>query len=226
MELSIAAIQPAIQTAGGSVRTLRTPFMAGAPYMAIPHDTRTDEQVLALIRPIFDKILGSRTDCPLPPIETFLMVYRNAWLHHKGPRRKRYNPHLRAESWALSDVRRCCESWAGQRADATGAWKQHAEIADFPKRAVKKAIGDVVIPVPAPPVVAAPVVPAAPKETKKDENKPKVHWQTQQRLNREAAAREAAKVVAAPPAMSPTEKARLRAERILAAGGKAAVADA
>lgn len=206
LQPSVATITPAVVTAGGTVRVLRTIGVMGAPYAAITPDTRTDDEVISLIEPIRERFTSLHADAP--PMESLLLVYRQAWMHYNSPRRKKHNPHLRAQTWALVDVRRCCECWAGKRADSTGAWQQHNNIADFRNRAVKLHIGDT------PPVGATPP-PVIVKKSHKKKAAP------------EAAPEAAPPALSLPPVpMSPSAKARMRMEAILASGGTAKVGDA
>ena len=207
LQPSVAAITPAIVTAGGTVRVLRTIGVMGAPYAAITPDVRTDEDVSLLILPIRERFTTLHADAP--PMESLLLVYRQAWMHFNSPRRKKHNPHLRAQTWALVDVRRCCECWAGKRADATGAWQQHQNIADFRNRLVKLHIGD------SPVAVASPAVVAPAAVLIKKSHKKKVVVSDPLDLPPLPS-------IPSPP-LSATAKARLRMESILAKGGTSKV---
>lgn len=201
---------------GGSVRSLRTKGWASAPYAPTPPDRRTDEEVCKLI----DSTLTRwRAHPSLPPMPVLLAVYREAWKHHKGPRRRRKTPNLFPDKWALQEVGRVCEVWVSGRRDHTGAWQQYEHIADFANRIIHDGVPEPVVTPPAPPAAE---VAAEPSTTEPEK---KLHWKVRQKMEREAAAAAAAPPPPPPPRMSPEQRAKARAEAILRAGGTARVVD-
>lgn len=201
---------------GGSVRTLRTPGWASAPYAPTAPDKRTDAEIVGLIE---STIIRWKAHPSLPPMEVLLAVYKEAWRHHKGPRRRRRTPNLFPDKWALQEVGRVCEVWVSGRRDAFGAWQQYAHIAAFDTRTVHAALP--AAPPPPPPVVVAPPPPAPVAEPER-----KMHWKQRQKMEREAAEAAAKKVTPPPaPTLSPEARAKARAEAILRAGGTARLGD-
>lgn len=198
---------------GGSVRTLRTKGWASAPYAPTVPDKRTDAEIMVLIE---STITRWRSHPSLPPMDVLLRVYKEAWMHHKGPRRKRRTPNLFPDKWALQEVGRVCEVWVSGRRDAFGAWQQYAHIAAFDTHVIHEDTA----PVPPPP---APPPPAVTPEPEK-----KLHWKVREKMEREAAAKAAAVTAPPPPPqprMSPEARAKARAEAILRAGGTSRAAD-
>lgn len=197
---------------GGSVRVLRTKGWASAPYAPTAPDKRTDAEIMGLIE---STITRWHAHPSLPPMEVLLAVYKEAWKHHKGPRRKRRTPNLFPDKWALQEVGRVCEVWVSGRRDPFGAWQQYAHIAAFDTRTIHEVPPEAPPPAPLPP--PAPVV-AEPEK--------KLHWKVRQKMEREAEAAKAAPVAPpAPPPMSAEARAKARAEAILRAGGTSRVGD-
>lgn len=196
---------------GGSVRSLRTKGWASAPYAPTAPDKRTDAEIIGLIE---STLTRWRAHPSLPPMEVLLAVYKEAWKHHKGPRRRRRTPNLFPDKWALQEVGRVCEVWVSGRRDPFGAWQQYAHIAAFDTRTIHAVLPEAPPPVPTPPP-PAPVV----------EPEKKLHWKQRQKLEREAAEAAAKTPPPAPPPMSAEARAKARAEAILRAGGTSRVAD-
>lgn len=119
--------------AAGSIHVLRTPSFPSAPYPETAPEPITDEQVAELIKPILARHAVHEN---LPPLWLLVRVYRNAHRHFLGPRRKRFAPHTRPRQWSLHDCEKCTVSWFSGRPDHTGAWRQHMELADWPKRTI------------------------------------------------------------------------------------------
>ena len=116
----------------GSVRVLTTPSFPGHYPVTAPENV-SDEAIADMIRPILVRHGGHAS---LPPLWLLVMVYRNAWLHWRGPRRHRFAPAARARQWALHDCDKCVVVWVGGRPDNTGAWRQHMHLADWRTRTI------------------------------------------------------------------------------------------
>jgi len=199
---------PQSLASAGPVALYRAVGVLGRPYPPMPKDVRSDEELLGMAKNAVSNLREAHGS--VPPDDVLIAIHRMAWDHYKSPRRKKYNPQSDAQRWALTEVIRAARVWATKRADAFGTHVHYAHVANLVGRVVYGEGGTTPAPAAPPPVVnIAP--PAAPK---------KLHWKVRQKMERDAAAVAAATTPSLLPPMDPMEKARLRAEAILARGGE------
>ena len=189
-------------SSAGPVSLYRAVGVLGRPYAPMPKDIRSDEALLGMIQNAVGNLREAHGT--VPPDDVLVAIHRMAWDHYRSPRRKKYNPQADAQRWALAEVIRAARVWATKRPDAFGTHVQYAHVADLVHRVVYGEVG-AEAPATAPATVAAPSV---------EEPVKKLHWKVRQKMEREAAA--ATPLLVAAPAVDPMEKARRRAEAILA----------
>ena len=205
-------------SSAGPVSLYRAVGVLGRPYAPMPKDIRSDEALLGMIQNAVGNLREAHGT--VPPDDVLVAIHRMAWDHYRSPRRKKYNPQADAQRWALAEVIRAARVWATKRPDAFGTHVQYAHVADLVQRVVYGEAGvEATTPAPSlPAVVVAPVdVPvavASVEEPLVTEPVKKLHWKVRQKMEREAAA--ATPLLVAAPAVDPMEKARRRAEAILA----------
>jgi hypothetical protein len=204
-------------SSAGPVALYRAVGVLGRPYAPMPKDIRSDEVILGMVTNAVGNLREAHGT--VPPDDVLVAIHRMAWDHYRSPRRKKYNPQADAQRWALAEVIRAARVWATKRPDAFGTHVQYAHLVDLVNRVVYGGSEPVATVEHVEPVVVAPE--PAPEPATAAEPEKKLHWKVRQKMEREAAAKAPpllAPPAAAAPVVDPFEKARRRAEAILAAG--------
>ena len=94
----------------------------------------TDAEIEVYVKPMRDFWIRGHGEANVPPTYLLVLAFRSAWKHFAGPRRKLYHPGLPAKNWAMEELHLLCMCWVARRPDSKGTWRQHQEIANWPRR--------------------------------------------------------------------------------------------